>query len=91
MQKKPSGEKVIPGEKVIHVEFKSGGRHYFGSIAAIYEVFTPDTLGIAQQSLYDYGLTPDKPYDNKVCSIYEGAIKRKKGNRKNPNIEPNIE
>lgn len=79
--KKPSGQKVI------HVEFASGGQHYFGSIAAIYDLFNAETLGIAQQSLYDYGITPDKPYKNKVCTIYEGAIKRKKGNRKKPNTE----
>jgi hypothetical protein len=79
--KKPSGQKVI------HVEFKSGTHHYFGSIAAIYELFSVDTIDISQQGLYDYDITPDKPYVNKVCTIYEGAIKRKKGNRKNPNIE----
>ena len=79
--KKPSGEKVI------HLKFKSGTNHYFGSIAAIYELFTPDTIGISPQGLYDYGITPDRPYENKVCTIHQGAIKRKKGNRKNPNIE----
>lgn len=80
------------GEKVIHVEFVSGGRHYFGSIAAIYDLFSADTLGITQQSLYDYGITPDKPFKNKVCTIYEGAIKRKKGNRKLPIPKtPNVE
>lgn len=79
--KKPSGDKVI------HLEFKSGGRHYFGSIAAIFDLFSADTLGIAQQSLYDYGITPDKPFKNKVCTIYTGTIKRKKGNRKKPNTE----
>ena len=80
-------KKKSSGQKVIHVEFKSGTSQYFGSVAAIYELFSVDTIGIAQQSLYDYGITPDKPYTNKVCTIYEGAIKRKKGNRKNPNIE----
>jgi len=73
------------GNKIIHVEFnETGVKHYFGSIAAIYDTFDADTLGIAQQSLYDYGITPNRPYQNKVVTIYEGSIKRKKGNRRKP-------
>lgn len=74
----------IPGEKVIHVEFKAGGHHYFGSIAAIYDTFDHATIGITQQSLYDYGIAPGRPYENKHCLIYEGSLKRKKGNRRKP-------
>jgi len=76
-----------PGNKVIHVEFKTGSQHYFGSVAAIFDTFDAGTIGISQQGLYDYGLSPDNPYENKTCKIYEGAIKRKRGNRKNPNID----
>lgn len=76
-----------PGDKVIHVEFKTGSQHFFGSIAAIYETFDAETIGISQQGLYDYGVGPDKPYENKICKVYEGKIRRKKGNRKNPNTE----
>ena len=73
-----------PGEKVIYVKFKSGSRHFFGSIAAIYETFDSETIGISQQGLYDYGLSSDRSYENKICKIYEGIINRKKGNRKKP-------
>jgi hypothetical protein len=73
------------GDKVIHVEFNSTGvKHYFGSIAAIYDTFDAATIGISQQGLYDYGITPNKSYRNKVVTIYEGEIKRKKGNRRKP-------
>jgi hypothetical protein len=73
-----------PGEKVIHVEFHSGAHHYFGSVAAIYDTFDTGAIGISQQGLYDYGVTPDRPYSNKICTIYEGPLKRKKGNRRKP-------
>lgn len=71
--------------KVIHLEFKSGENHYFGSIAAMYEVFDASSLGISKQGLYDYGITSDKPYENKICRISSGKLRRKKGGRKNPN------
>jgi len=58
--------------------------YYFGGIAAIYEAFTTAQLGIAQQSLYDYGITPEKPYENKICVISKSELKRKRGGRKKP-------
>lgn len=74
----------MTGSTLYHVHFKSGGDHHFGSIAAIYDLFHADSLGIAQQSLYDYGIKEDHAYENKTCIITKSQIRRKKGNRKLP-------
>ncbi len=76
---------MTKGNKIIHLEFKSGEHHYFGSIAAIYDVFNVNSVGISKQGLYDYGITPDRPYVNKICKISTGKLRRKRGGRKNPN------
>ena len=70
-------------ETIIHVEFKNGTHLYFGSIAAIFETFTSDAVGITQASLYCFNIEPDKPYSNKICTIRKGSIKHKPGKRAN--------
>jgi hypothetical protein len=62
-----------------------GSNHYFGSISAIYEKFTSKEIGVSKSRLWSYGIEPDKPYKNKICTIYRDEIYRKKGNRKYPN------
>jgi hypothetical protein len=74
----------MTGTTIYHLHFKSGSDHYFGSIAAIYDLFKADALGVSRQRLYDFGITPDHPYDNKTCTIRKGESRRKKGNRKLP-------
>lgn len=71
------------GKTIIHVEFATGVHLYFGSIAAIYETFDASVLGVSKQRLYGFGITPEKPYRNKICTIRRGGIARKKGNRTN--------
>jgi len=73
------------GNTIFHVEFATGAHHYFGSIAAIFEVFDPATLGVSRQRLYDIDIDPDNPYRNNTCTIHKGVIVRKKGNRAKPN------
>lgn len=73
------------GNTIYHVEFSTGANHYFGSIAAIFEVFDPVTLGVSRQRLYDIDIDPGKPYRNNTCTIHKGVIVRKKGNRTTPN------
>jgi hypothetical protein len=84
-------EKPKAGSTLYHLHMKNANpvipcqvNFYFGSIAAIFDAFTASQLGIAQQSLYDYGITPEKPYENKICIITKGELQRKKGDRKNP-------
>lgn len=66
------------GNTIYHLEFKAGGHHYFGSITAIYSVFEPRDIGITKQSLWNYKITPDKPYENKICIIRKGQSTRNK-------------
>lgn len=71
------------GNTILHVCFGDDNHHYFGSIAAIFETFTPKHLGVSKSRLWSYGITPERPYKNKNCIIYRGEIHRKKGNRTN--------
>lgn len=67
---------------VIHLHLKEGDRHYyFGSIANIFEFFDADELGISYGSLRNYGLSSEKPYENKKCIIRKGKLLSKSGNR----------
>jgi hypothetical protein len=71
-------------DKCVHVHFKdSGADFYFGSIAAIFYLFTPQDVGVTQNRLYQVKLEPGKPYRNKVCTINVGPLYRKRGNRNN--------
>lgn len=65
---------------VIHVETE-GNHYYFGSLASIYDYFTPQQLGISYGSLRNYGLSEDKPYQNTHCIIRKGNLITKSGNR----------
>ena len=58
---------------VVHVE-KSGKHYYFGSLAAIYEVFDKQDIGISYGSLRNYGLSSDKPYQNNKVVIRKGIL-----------------
>lgn len=71
------------GNTILHVCFGDDNHHYFGSIAAIFETFTPKQLGVSKSRLWSYRITPERPYKNKNCIIYRGEIHRKKGNRTN--------
>lgn len=66
-------EKEKQQRTVIHLEMN--GKHwYFGSLAAIYEIFDVKTIGITYGSLRNVGLSPDKPYQNKYCIIRKGIL-----------------
>ena len=58
----------------ICVTFKeTGGSAYFGSVAAIYEAYNREDLGITLQSLWQHKL----PYENRLVSIERIEIRRK--------------
>lgn len=65
---------------VIHLEM-DGKHYYFGSIANIFEYFDFETIGISYGSLRNYGLSADKPYQNKKCIIRKGVLLAKSTNR----------
>ena len=77
--------KRMNGNTIYHVSFGDDDNHYFGSIAAIYDHFTPHELGVSASRLWNYGITEQKPYRNNKVIIRRGVIQRKKTNRKNPN------
>lgn len=83
-------------KKIIHLTFK-GENHkeethvYFGSVACIYEHYSVKEIGITYGSLRNYGLSEDKPYENKLVIIRQGKlwtktlkVKRKKKDDKRP-------
>lgn len=75
-------------ENLIHLEFIGGPwmgqHHYFGSIAAIYDSFTNEELGVTKGRVYCFNVDNDRPYMNKLCIIRKGVILRKKGERVAP-------
>lgn len=60
---------------VIHVRFKNGDNFYFGSVAAIFTLFSPSDIGITYGSLRNKGLSRDKPYSNELVTIYKGVLR----------------
>ena len=74
------------GTTIYHVSFGDDDNLYFGSIAAIFDYFTPQQLGVSASRLWNYGVTEIKPYRNDKVIIRRGVIHRKKTNRKNPNV-----
>lgn len=65
---------------VIHLEL-NGEHHYFGSIASIYDYFTPQDIGVVYGTLRNYGLSPEHPYQNNKCIIRKGVLHQKAGGR----------
>ena len=65
---------------VIHLEI-DGKHYYFGSIVNIFEYFDSDVIGISYGSLRNYGLSAEKPYQNKRCIIRKGVLLAKSTNR----------
>lgn len=68
--------------QVIHLQL--GDEHYyFGSVAAIYDHFTKEDIGLSYGSMRNYGLSTKKPYrnDNLGVIIRVGVLLTKEGNR----------
>ena len=72
------------GNTIYHVCLEGALHRYFGSISAIFDQFTPEDLGVSKSRLWAYGITEEKPYQNKKCVIRKGVIHRKKTNRSLP-------
>lgn len=50
---------------------------YFGSLSAIYEMFTPEQVGCRVVTLWNANIRPGKPYANKKCVITRERVVRK--------------
>ena len=75
--------------KVIHLHI-DGEDYYFGSVSAIYSMFTKEQLGISHGSLRNYGLSSTKTYSNDKITIKEGVLISSKGERGRKNKEEYI-
>ena len=72
------------GNKIYHVCLGDDRNSYFGSITAIYDVFTPKELHVGLSRLWSYGITPEHPYKNDYVAIYCGVLRRHKTRRTKP-------
>ena len=50
---------------------------YFGSLSAIYDVFTPEQIGCKLCTLWNSNITAERPYRNKLCEVSREALTRK--------------
>lgn len=67
---------------IIHLQLKETDEHYyFGSLAALSDMFGKDKIGITYASLRSYVSLHDYPFENKKCIIRKGELYRKEGNR----------
>jgi len=75
-----NSSKMEKERTVIHLEI-NGEHHYYGSVANMYEFYTSEELGITYASLRNYGLSAERPYQNKKCIIRKGVLLSKSGGR----------
>lgn len=72
---------TLPTSTLIIVEFfrKTNGRKvwYFGSLAAIYELFTPEQIGCKLETLWNDGLGYGEYKITKQCVITKEIMYRK--------------
>ncbi len=64
---------------IVQVRFLYGGKAYFfGSLAAIFELFTPTQVGCSLESLWQKGLFDDgRPVVTTTCVISKHTLFRK--------------
>lgn len=78
----------MAGNKIIHVQTNDGRDYYFGSLVAIFDVLTPEEIGISYDTLVNlHKIRPGNPYTNSKCTIKAGELFRHRTNRKNPNVK----
>ncbi len=72
---------MAENETIIKVNFPIpvNGRHeyYFGSLAAIYDMFTPEQIGCKLEALWSYGISFNKPKLTRTCLISKHPLHRK--------------
>lgn len=72
-------------ETIIKVEFRDPPLReqpyktdfFFGSLAAIYEVFTAEQVGCKVECLWNSSITEQHPYRNKKCVVSRVQLTRK--------------
>ena len=68
--------------QVIHLQ-RGEEHYYFGSVAAMYDHFSKDDIGISYGSMRNYGLSQNNPYRNEKTGVVirVGVLVTKEGNR----------
>lgn len=51
---------------------------FFGSLSAIYDMFSSDEIGCKVQRLWNIKITEENPYIGRKCTITKEVLKRKK-------------
>lgn len=68
--------------KVFHVELKRLHQHfYYGSLAAIFDDFKPQEIGVSVETLYYSHDFEFGPYQNEIVIIRFGYLTTKEGGR----------
>lgn len=80
----------MESKKVVHVSLKTQlynnkSDWYFGSVAAIYDVLTPEILGIKQSTLMQYLWHRNGEYENDKCKVSTSELIRKSSQKKKSN------
>lgn len=67
---------------IYRVEFKEpvNGKtdYFFGSLSAIFVSFTPVEIGCGVRRLWNIGVTEERPYVGRKCTITKEPLSRKK-------------
>ena len=68
---------------IIEVRFGNGKREYFGSLSAIYEMYTDEEIGCKLYQLHDNAhlRAGGEPFITPKCKIYKRIVYRKKQNK----------
>lgn len=68
---------------ILHLYLKKEDKNlYFGSRAAIFELYTTDQLGVAYNTLRSRRLPSEKEvFENDICIIRRGKIIKKRKNK----------
>ena len=70
---------TLSAEPIVMVRFNAGTTYFFGSLAAIYEMFTPDEIGCPLASLWQKGLLTDgRTFTTARCTIARVMVYRKR-------------
>lgn len=79
MEKNESTDPVIRVRFFMPIDGETD--YYFGSLAAIYEKFTPEQIGCKLESLWNASIAPDKPKSTRNCVVSRHEIIRKRHNK----------
>lgn len=58
---------------VVHLEI-AGQHYYYGNLKALTDDFPKEKIGVSYNYLKNYGISPEKSYQNEKCIIRKGII-----------------